>query len=74
LARAVFAALDRKPNIEFIEMPEAIRDRYQYFTQADLTRLRSTGYRAPATSLEDAIRDYVCNYLVPDKRLDPAVA
>ena len=74
LARAVFAALKRKPKIEFIEMPEAIRDKYQYFTQANLVRLRAAGYTAPVTSLEDAVNDYVRNYLVPDKRLDPAVA
>jgi ADP-L-glycero-D-manno-heptose 6-epimerase len=74
LARAVFAALKHKPKIEFIEMPEAIRDKYQYFTQANLVRLRAAGYTAPVTSLEDAVNDYVRNYLVPDQRLDPAVA
>jgi ADP-L-glycero-D-manno-heptose 6-epimerase len=74
LARAVFTALKRKPKIEFIEMPEVIRDKYQYFTQANLARLRATGYTAPVTPLEDAVSDYVRNYLVPDKRLDPAVA
>ena len=74
LANAVFAALKRKPNIQFIEMPEAIRDKYQYFTQANLARLRAAGYTAPVTSLEDAVTDYVRNYLVPDQRLDPAVA
>ena len=74
LARAVFAALKREPKIEFVEMPEAIRDKYQYFTEANLARLRAAGYAAPVTSLEDAVSDYVGNYLVPDKRLDPAVA
>jgi ADP-L-glycero-D-manno-heptose 6-epimerase len=74
LARAVFAALKRKPKVEFIEMPEVIRDKYQYFTEANLARLRAAGYTAPVTSLEDAVSDYVRNYLVPDKRLDPAVA
>jgi ADP-L-glycero-D-manno-heptose 6-epimerase len=74
LAKAVFAALKRKPKIEFIEMPEVIRDKYQYFTQANLGRLRATGYTSPVTSLEDAVSDYICNYLVPDRRLDPAVA
>ena len=73
LARAVFAALKRKPKIEFIEMPEAIRDKYQYFTQANLSRLRAAGYTAPVTPLEDAVSDYVRNYLMADKRLDPAV-
>jgi ADP-L-glycero-D-manno-heptose 6-epimerase len=74
LANAVFAALKQKPNIQFIEMPEVIRDKYQYFTQANLGRLRAAGYTAPVTSLEDAVIDYVRNYLVPDKRLDPTVA
>ena len=74
LARAVFAALKRKPKIEFVEMPEIIRGKYQYFTQANLVRLRAAGYTAPVTLLEDAVNDYVRNYLVPDKRLDPAVA
>jgi ADP-L-glycero-D-manno-heptose 6-epimerase len=74
LVKAVFAALNRKPKIEFIEMPEAIRDKYQYFTQANLGRLRAAGYTAPITSLEDAVSDYVRNYLVSDRRLDPAVA
>ncbi len=74
LARAVFTALKREPKIEFIEMPESIRDKYQYFTEANLGRLRAAGYAAPVTSLEDAVSDYVRNYLAPDKRLDPAVA
>ena len=74
LANAVFAALNRKANIQFIEMPEAIRDKYQYFTQANLARLSGAGYSTPVTSLEDAVTDYVRNYLVPDKRLDPALA
>ncbi len=74
LANAVFRALDKKPVIEFIEMPETIRDKYQYFTQANLPRLRGAGYTASITSLENAVADYVRNYLVPDRRLDPAVA
>jgi len=73
LANAVFTALNKKPVIKFIEMPEVIRDKYQYFTQANLLRLRGAGYAAPVTSLENAVKDYVRNYLVPDKRLDPAV-
>ncbi|MGA2802509.1 MAG: ADP-glyceromanno-heptose 6-epimerase [Verrucomicrobiota bacterium] len=73
LAKAVFAALKREPRIEFIEMPEAIRDKYQYFTQANLSRLRAAGYTAPVTSLEDAVNDYVRNYLVTDRRLDPEI-
>ena len=74
LANSVFGALDKKPKIKFIEMPETIRDKYQYFTQADIARLRAAGYKAPVTSLEAAVKDYVRNYLAVDKRLDPAVA
>src|ERR1017187_6727573 len=73
LSNAVFTALKKKQVIKFIEMPEAIRDKYQYFTQANLLRLRGTGYAAPVTSLENAVHDYVRKYLVPDKRLDPSV-
>ena len=73
LANAVFTALKKKPAIKFVEMPEAIRDKYQYFTQANLLRLRGSGYAAPVTSLENAVFDYVRKYLVLDKRLDPAV-
>jgi ADP-L-glycero-D-manno-heptose 6-epimerase len=67
LAGAVFAALGREPHIEYIDMPEAIRDKYQYFTQADIHKLLATGYDQPVTSLEDAVRDYVVNYLVPER-------
>ncbi len=67
LTRAVFAALGREPRIEYVDMPEAIREKYQYFTQADIHKLRAAGYAAPITSLEDAVRDYVVNYLVPGR-------
>jgi ADP-L-glycero-D-manno-heptose 6-epimerase len=73
LANAVFVALKKKPNIKFIEMPDSIRDKYQYFTQANLLRLRGAGYTAPVTSLENAVFDYVRKYLLLDKRLDPSV-
>jgi ADP-L-glycero-D-manno-heptose 6-epimerase len=69
LARAVFAALGREPLIEYIDMPETIRDKYQYFTQADIRKLRATGFDLPITSLEDAVRDYVVNYLVPGRTI-----
>lgn len=73
LAKAVFAAVGKPVKIDYIEMPEVLREKYQYFTQADITRLRKTGYKDKITSLEDAVKDYVRNYLVPDKRLDPAI-
>jgi len=66
LATATFAALNRKPNIEYVDTPESIRDKYQYFTEAKMDRLRAAGYEAPFTSLEDGVMDYVQNYLVKD--------
>jgi ADP-L-glycero-D-manno-heptose 6-epimerase len=69
LAAAIFAALDLPPNIEFIEMPENLRDRYQYHTQADLARIKNAGYEKRVTPLEEAVADYVQNYLVPGKYL-----
>jgi len=63
LVKAVFAAMSKKPSIEYIDMPESIRNQYQYFTQADMTKLRKAGYNKQITSLEDAIKDYVQNYL-----------
>jgi ADP-L-glycero-D-manno-heptose 6-epimerase len=69
LARAVFAALGREPRIEYIDMPESIREKYQYSTQADIRKLLSTGYNRPITALEDAVRDYVVNYLVPGRSI-----
>ena len=50
-------------NIEYIEIPESLRDKYQYFTQADITKIRNAGYDREITTLEDAIKDYVQNYL-----------
>lgn len=69
LAQALFAALGRPPAIEFIEMPESIRHQYQYYTCADITKVRTTGYTTPTTSLEDAVRDYAVNYLKTGGRL-----
>ncbi|MEQ1605111.1 MAG: ADP-glyceromanno-heptose 6-epimerase [Pyrinomonadaceae bacterium] len=69
LAHAAFAALDKKPNIQYIDMPEQLRGKYQYHTQADLTRIRNTGYSKPVTPLADAVADYIQNYLAPDKHL-----
>jgi ADP-L-glycero-D-manno-heptose 6-epimerase len=69
LAASIFSALGKEPVIEFIDMPETIRDKYQYFTQADISKLREAGYRDNMFSLEEAVADYVRNYLEPDKRL-----
>ncbi|MDX1476847.1 MAG: ADP-glyceromanno-heptose 6-epimerase [Saprospiraceae bacterium] len=64
LATATFRAMDRDPDIVFIDTPEDIRDTYQYFTEADMTKLRSIGYERPFTRLEEGINDYVQQYLL----------
>ncbi len=69
LADALFAALDREPAIEFIDMPDALRAKYQYRTLADLARLREAGYQAEPTPLATAIDEYVRQYILPDRRL-----
>ncbi len=66
LAVATFNAMDKPVNIEFIDMPVDIRDKYQYFTQAEMDKLKSIGYDKPFHSLEDGVRDYVTNYLMKD--------
>jgi len=63
LARAVFEAMHREPSIEYIEMPENIRDKYQYFTQARMDKLKVAGCPCSFMSLEEAAKDYVQNYL-----------
>jgi ADP-L-glycero-D-manno-heptose 6-epimerase len=69
LAGAIFKALDKEPKYEFIDMPDNIKNQYQYFSEANLTKLRNAGYDKPVMMLEDSVKDYVLNYLVPDKYL-----
>lgn len=64
LALATFNALDKEPNVEFIDTPIDIRDKYQYFTEANMNKLVKAGYNKPFTSLEEGVTDYVKNYLV----------
>ena len=66
LATAVYRALGREPEFEFVDTPPEIRAKYQYFTEAKLERLRAAGYRKPTTSLEDGVADYVRNHLATD--------
>ena len=67
LTRAIFTSLGEKTNIEFIDTPEDIRDKYQYFTEANMSRLQRAGFVQPFTSLEEGIDHYLKNYLVPLK-------
>ena len=74
LATAIFTALGKQPNIEFIDMPEHLQSKYQYYTCADIAKLRASGFTQEITALTEAVRDYVQGYLVPDKRLGDEVA
>ena len=68
LAKATFAAAGKAPSIEYVDMPEAIRDRYQYFTQARMDRIRAAGFEGQSTPLEEGVRRYVQNFLAqPDQ-------
>lgn len=69
LAEAIFAAMNKPLEIEFIDMPETIRPNYQYFTCADIGKLRAAGYNLPLTPLKEAVSDYVKNYLDGARRL-----
>jgi ADP-L-glycero-D-manno-heptose 6-epimerase len=69
LATNTFNALDKSVNIDFIDTPIDIRDKYQYFTEANMQKMISEGYAIPFHTLEEGIKDYVENYLVPNKYL-----
>jgi ADP-L-glycero-D-manno-heptose 6-epimerase len=64
LARATFKAMGKEPAISFIPTPEDIRDKYQYFTEAEMDKLKNAGYNKPFSTLEDGVSDYVKNYLI----------
>lgn len=69
LVKAIFKSMDMEPNIEFIEMPEELRGKYQYFTQAKINKIKKAGYKNKITSLEDSVDDYVKEYLIKGKTL-----
>lgn len=69
LVEAIFVALDKSPNITYIDTPIDIRDKYQYFTEANMAKLKSIGYTQDFTNIEEGVTDYVKNYLVPNKRI-----
>jgi len=70
LAHALFLAMGREPNIEYFEMPETLRNQYQYYTCADMTKIDMTPITYSPASLTDSVKDYVTNYLQNDSRLD----
>jgi ADP-L-glycero-D-manno-heptose 6-epimerase len=67
LVKATFTGLDMQPKIQFIDMPEDIRDKYQYFTEANMQKLKSAGYTDDFYSLEEGVDDYVRNYLAKNR-------
>jgi ADP-L-glycero-D-manno-heptose 6-epimerase len=67
LTKNSFKAMGKEENISFIDTPEDIRDKYQYFTEADMSKLIDAGYDKGFTSLEDGVKDYVTNYLIDGK-------
>jgi len=69
LAKAIFSAMGRKTNIEYIDMPEEIKNQYQYHTCSDTKKIRNIGYINPVMSLEEGIEDYVKNYLLLERHL-----
>ncbi len=69
LTKAIFSALNREPQIDFIDMPEVLKGKYQYFTKADIGKLRRSGYARKMTPLTEAVQDYVQNALGPGKKL-----
>ena len=64
LAGSLFAAMGREKNIKYVDMPENIRLAYQYYTEADMAKLRKAGYDTPFTELEEAVKDYIQQYLM----------
>ncbi|MFM1913942.1 MAG: ADP-glyceromanno-heptose 6-epimerase [Bacteroidota bacterium] len=66
LTKATFKALGKEERISYVDTPEDIRDKYQYFTQANMQKLFSIGYNQPFTSLEEGVEDYVKNYLMTE--------
>ena len=67
LVKSTFAGLDMQPSIEYIDMPADIRDKYQYFTEANMDKLRKAGYKDEFYSLEKGVGDYVRNYLAKNE-------
>ncbi len=69
LARSLFAALGKEPRIDYIDMPPSLEKKYQYYTQASTQKLRDVGCDHTCMPLEESVKDYVCGYLLEDKRL-----
>ncbi|MDR3611146.1 MAG: ADP-glyceromanno-heptose 6-epimerase [Ignavibacteriaceae bacterium] len=69
LVKSIFTALDKPVKIDYIELPSHLKAKYQYFTEADISKIKKAGYTQQLFSLEDGVADYVKNYLLKDKHL-----
>jgi ADP-L-glycero-D-manno-heptose 6-epimerase len=69
LVKSIFNALDKPINIDYVELPDHLKTKYQYFTEADISKIKKAGYTQPSFSLEDGVTDYVKNYLMQNKYL-----
>jgi ADP-L-glycero-D-manno-heptose 6-epimerase len=69
LISAIFSAMGKEKSIEYIDLPPHLSEKYQYYTQADMGRIKKAGYRNPVSSLEDGVTDYIRNYLMKNKFL-----
>jgi len=69
LAHSIFGAMNIAPNIRFIDMPENLRSKYQYYTEAKVNKLEKNGFLTACFSMEDAVNDYIVQYLIPNRRL-----
>jgi ADP-L-glycero-D-manno-heptose 6-epimerase len=67
LVKNTFKAMGKEPNISFVPTPEDIRDKYQYFTEANMNKLKGIGYNKPFHTLEEGVEDYVKNFLIENK-------
>jgi ADP-L-glycero-D-manno-heptose 6-epimerase len=69
LAHSIFRAMNLEPQIEYVDIPDNIKNQYQYYSCANISKLRNAGYKNENTPLEDAVKDYIINYLSKDKYL-----
>ena len=69
LVKSIFNALDKPINIDYVDLPDHLKTKYQYFTEADISKIKKAGYTQPSFSLEDGVTDYVKNYLMQNKYL-----
>jgi len=70
LVTAIFKALNKEVNIEYVDLPEHLREKYQYFTEANINKIKKAGFNSSITSLEDGVADYVKNYLLGKQFLE----